>query len=287
MYVTLEPCAHYGVTPPCTNIIKRKKIKNVYYSFNDPDRRTLNKAQKILKEKKILLKKVNIKDNNFYKSYFLNKQKNLPYLDAKIALSKDSFSINNQSKWITNYRSRLVGHLIRSKYDCIISTSKSINKDDSLLNCRIEGLNNNTPDLIIIDRNLKLKKKLKLYKLSKKRKTYIVTKNKNLPKLCFYKKKNIKIIIIDNLLDKKDFLDLLKKFFNNGKRRILVESGLTFLNKLIKFKLINNLYMFKSNKYLKKDGNKNSRFNFKKKIFSKKIIKVNLKGDKLFKIRIS
>ena len=37
MYVTLEPCSHYGLTPPCTNIIKKKKIKNVYYSFDDPD----------------------------------------------------------------------------------------------------------------------------------------------------------------------------------------------------------------------------------------------------------
>ena len=51
-----------------------------------------------------------------------------------------------------------LGHLIRSKYDCIISTSKTINKDNSLLNCRIDGLDNNKPDLIIIDRNLKLKK---------------------------------------------------------------------------------------------------------------------------------
>ena len=56
-----------------------------------------------------------------------------------------------------------MGHFLRSNYDCIISTSQSINKDNSLLNCRIEGLNNYKPDLIIIDRNLKDKKKLKIY----------------------------------------------------------------------------------------------------------------------------
>ena len=80
-------------------------------------------------------------------------------IDAKIAISKDYFTINKKSRWITNERSRQVGHLLRSKYDCIISTSNSINKDNSLLNCRIKGLNNYKPDLIIIDRNLKLKKK--------------------------------------------------------------------------------------------------------------------------------
>ena len=53
---------------------------------------------------------------------------NLPYVDAKIAVSKDYFTINKNSKWITNFFSRNRVHLIRSEYDCIVSTSKSINE---------------------------------------------------------------------------------------------------------------------------------------------------------------
>ena len=60
----------------------------------------------------------------------------------------------------------------RSKYDCIISTSESINKDNSLLNCRIKGLDNFKPHLVIIDRYLKIKKNLKLFELSKKENLY-------------------------------------------------------------------------------------------------------------------
>jgi len=75
MYVTLEPCAHFGLTPPCTNIIKKKKIKNVYYNFNDPDLRTYKKAEKILKNVK-KVKKIDIKYKNFYKSYRLIYLKN-------------------------------------------------------------------------------------------------------------------------------------------------------------------------------------------------------------------
>ena len=159
MYVTLEPCTHYGVSPPCTNIIRKKKIKKVYYCFDDPDTRTYKKAKNKLNENKILLKKIASKNRDFYRSYFINKKENSIYIDAKIAMSKDYFSINKKSRWITNLRSRKISHLLRSRYDTIISTSKSINKDNSLLNCRLKGFDNFKPDLIIIDRKLKLKKK--------------------------------------------------------------------------------------------------------------------------------
>ena len=67
LYSTLEPCTHYGLTPPCVNIIIKKKIKNVYYAFEDPDIRTFKKAKNYLKKKKINVKLIkNINFKNFY-----------------------------------------------------------------------------------------------------------------------------------------------------------------------------------------------------------------------------
>ena len=75
LYTTLEPCTHQGKTPPCTNIIIKKKIKNVYYAFEDPDTRTFKKAKKILNKKGIKTKLIQSKKyKNFYKSYFINKK---------------------------------------------------------------------------------------------------------------------------------------------------------------------------------------------------------------------
>ena len=286
MYLTLEPCTHFGLTPPCTEIIKKKKIKRVFYCFNDPDVRTYKMAKKELGKKNIKLIKINNLKNNFYESYFFNKKKDLPFLDAKIALSKDLFTIHKKSKWITNYRSRIVGHLIRSRYDGIISTSKSINKDNSLLNCRIDGLNQLKPDLFIIDRNLKLKKNLKLLNLSSKRKTFIFTISNNINKINYFKKKGCRIIKLKKLNSKQDFNVLLRKIYKLNKRRLIVESGLIFLNILIKNKLINNLFIFKSNKRLKNKGYNNDKFIFLKKNKLNNALKVNLNGDKLFKLRI-
>jgi diaminohydroxyphosphoribosylaminopyrimidine deaminase/5-amino-6-(5-phosphoribosylamino)uracil reductase len=287
LYVTMEPCTHYGVTPPCTNIIAKKGIKRVFFSFNDTDKRTAKKLKKKLAKKKIKVYKKPSNDfHDFYQSYFLTQKNIVPFIDAKIATSKDYFTINKKSKWITNSLSRSRVHLIRSEYDAIISTSKSINKDNSLLNCRLNGFNNNKPDLVIIDLNLKIKKKLNLFKKTNKRKIFIVTSVSKGEKISYLKKVDIKIIPIKSLKNKNDFIDLFKILKKYGYNRILVESGLIFLNELLKNKLIFNLYMFQSPIKLGKKGKNNTSNNIIKKLKLKKKIKVNLNGENLYKVKI-
>ena len=283
LYTTLEPCAHQGKTSPCTNIIIKKKIKKVYYAFEDPDKRTYKKAKKILLKKGIIAKLIRSKKyKNFYKSYFINKKFNIPFISAKIAISKDFFTINKKDKWITNIFSRKIAHLIRFRHDGLLSTSKSINHDNSLLNCRINGLDNYKPALFIIDLNLKLKKNLLLNKILKKRITYLITYKSNIKKVQIYKKKGYKIILITSLKNKIDFIFLFKKLYKMGYSRVLVESGLSFFNTLIKNRLINELYIFKSNKKLRKNGKNNTTLKYLKNIQAKQI-SINLNNDKLYK----
>tara|TARA_X000001036_G_scaffold6054_1_gene5462 strand:- start:1520 stop:2590 length:1071 start_codon:yes stop_codon:yes gene_type:complete len=287
LYVTMEPCVHYGQTPPCTNIITDKGIKRVFYSFNDVDKRTANKSTNILNKKKI--KVIKISSNNyhdFYQSYFLTKKKSIPLIDAKLAISKDYYTISKNSKWITNYLSRYRTHLIRSEYDAIISTSKSINTDNSLLNCRLNGFDKRKPDLVIIDLNLEIKKKLNLFKKVYKRKIFIVTSISKGKKISYFKKKGVKIIPIKSLVTKNDFINLFMSLKKYGYNRILIESGLIFLKELLRNKLIYNLYIFKSSNILGKKGKNNTSNDIIKQLKLKKKIKVNLNGDSLYKIRI-
>ena len=289
IYITLEPCSHYGKTPPCTNIIKKKGIKKVFYSINDFDPRSRNKSHKILLKKRIptfkfLHKNIGLK---FYDSYYRLKKNKLPIIDAKIALSKDYYTNNKKNKWITNERSRKLTHLLRTKYNALLSTSKSINKDNSLLNCRITGLTNKSPDLIILDRNLIIKKNLNIFKVKLKRKIYIYTAKNNEKKINWLKKKNIKVILMKDIYSKRDFIKLFKSLIYYKFSRILVESGLTLINFLISSKLINNIYIFKTNFKLNKSGFNNSSNKLIKKIRLKNKLKVFLDNDNVYKERLN
>ena len=283
----MEPCVHYGLTPPCTNLIVKKGIKNVFYSFNDIDPRTSNKSKKELSNKNVKVKQIVVNDfKNFYDYYFLSRKNQLPLIDAKIAISKDYYTIRKGNKWITNIHSRKRVHLLRSEYNCILSTAKSINKDNSLLNNRLNGFNKEKPDLVIIDLNFKIKKNLDIFKFKKKRKILIVTNKFNSKKINFFKKNNVKIIKVDSLINKEDFLILFQKLNKLGYTRILIESGLKFLSSLITHNLVNNLYVFKSQNMLKKLGYNSISSYFIKKIRLNKKVNVNLDGDRLYKVNL-
>ena len=289
IYITLEPCSHYGKTPPCTNIIKSKKVKRVFYSINDTDERSRNKSQRTLGKKDISIVKFFLKKKayKFYESYQRLKKNKLPIIDVKLALSKDYFTINKKKKWITNEQSRKLTHFLRTQYNALVSTSKSINNDNSMLNCRINGLENKSPNLIILDRNLIIKRNLSIFKKKINRKIYIYTTNNDKKKINWLKKHNVKIFLINRMCTKEDYIKIFRTFTKLNFSRILFETGLTFINFLIDNKLLNNIYIFKTNSNLNKNGFNNSSNKLIKKIKLKNKLKVFLNNDNVYLERLN
>lgn len=255
MYVTLEPCSHYGKTPPCTNIIIKSRIKEVVYAVEDIDKKVKGKTLKILQSKDILVKKNLLKNevNNFYIPYFFNRKNNLPYVTGKIAISKNNLIYSKGTKRITDIHSDKLTHFLRYKNDSLMISYKTLNQDNPKLDCRLKGLNKFSPKRIILDNNLETNINSHIFRTANKTNTITFYNNVNKKKITLFKKKGIQLIK-SNLI-KNSYFDLkpvLKKLYKIGIRNILVEGGDDLSSSFLKNKLFNEFYLFKSQKNLSK-----------------------------------
>ena len=255
MYVTLEPCNHYGKTPPCTNLIIKKKIKEVFYSVDDVDKKVKSKSFKILKSKNIIVKKGLLKKEimNFYSTYFFNRLNKLPFVTGKIAISKNNLIYTKNEKKITDIHSDKLTHYLRYKNHAIMISSKTLNTDNPKLNCRLKGLSDFSPRRIILDNNLNTNVDSYIFRSANKTNTVFFYNSAKKQKIDLFKKKNFQIIK-SNLIKKKhfDLKVILKKLYNMGSRNILVEGGNMLSGSFLKKKLFNQFYLFKSNKIFNK-----------------------------------
>jgi len=255
MYVTLEPCNHYGLTPPCTKKIINNKISKIIFSVEDVDKKVKGKSFKILKSKNIIVKKGLFYSEiiNFYKPYFFNKKNKMPYVTGKIAVSKNNLIYSKEKKKITDIHSDKLTHFLRYKNDSLMISYKTLNEDNPKLNCRLEGLNKFSPKRIILDNNLETNINSYIFKTANKSNTIIFYNNANLQRVTLFKKKGIQLI--KSVLNKKKYFDLkliLKKLYNIGIRNLLVEGGDDLSGSFLKKKLFNEFYLFKSPKTLSK-----------------------------------
>ena len=249
IYVSLEPCTHYGKTSPCSDIIIRSKIKEVVFSIIDPDIRTKSKSFKIFKAKKIKVKFGLLKKEakRIYKPYIYSKNIKLPFVTGKLAISKDKFIYSRKQKKITNEYSDSISHLLRYRNDSILITSKTLNIDNPRLDCRIDGLSNYSPKRIILDRNLSIKKNSYIFKTSNKKNTIIFYNKSSRKKFNLLYKKGVKLIQFDT--NNKNFFNLkllVKKIYSLGCRNLLVEGGKTLTNSFLKHNIFNQFYLFQS-----------------------------------------
>ena len=238
LYVTLEPCCHYGKTPPCTEIIIEKNIKKVYVGSMDPNKLVAGKGVKILEENGIEVECGVLKDecdklNEVFFHYITNKT---PYVVMKYAMTMDGKIAceNGDSKWVTGEKARETVQNMRKKYMGIMVGINTVLEDNPMLNCRIEE--NVNPIRIICDSNLKIPFESNIVNTANKIQTIVVCTNKaDKDKQRWLENKGIEVIR-QKVKGRVVLSDLMKMLGEKGIDSILLEGGGTLNAQALKRK---------------------------------------------------
>jgi len=261
-YITLEPCSHYGKTPPCVDEIIKYKAKKVVIGLIDPDQRVKGNGVKKLQEAGIeVIHGILTKEfEELYQHFVKSRNEKTPYITLKIATSLDGKIATKDfdSKWISCEKSLLFSHYLRSKYDAILVGANTIRKDNPQLTCRINGLENFSPKKIIISQNLKFSFEEKVFKNNSINSTILVTdqNNKNLTELKKWQDQSqLNQVIFCNIKNNTiDLIDALEKICKLGINSILVEGGSETITQFIEQKIADELIWIRNKKIIGNDG---------------------------------
>lgn len=238
LYVNLEPCAHFGKTPPCADLIIQNKIKTVVIGCSDPFAKVNGKGIEKLKAAGIevitdVLKNDSLELN---KRFFTFHIKQRPYVILKWAQSTDGFIASADTKasqWISNKISRKLVHKWRSEEAAILIGTNTALKDNPTLNTR--DWHGKSPLRIVLDNQLRLPKTLAVFKKDYPTLTFNAIKNEEQTNLQFIK------INFENVV-----FEILKYLHQNQIQSVIVEGGSMILNSFINDGLWDEARIFKS-----------------------------------------
>lgn len=227
LYVTLEPCCHYGKTPPCTEAIIESGIRHVVIGSSDPNPLIAGKGVEILRSHGITVTENFLKEecDALNKSFFHYIQNGTPYVVMKYAMTLDGkiATRTGKSKWITGEAARQRVHEDRHRYSAIMVGVGTVLADDPLLTCRLE--NGRNPLRIICDTNLRTPLHARLIKSTDIAGTLIATVEAEVNKHQPYLDAGCEIMV----LPKKDgHINLISLMQSLGERKIdsvLLEGG--------------------------------------------------------------
>lgn len=245
--VSLEPCSHYGKTPPCADLIIENKLKTVVVGCLDPNPKVAgNGIKKCQNAGLTVITNVLQKDcEQLNEIFFKNQTQKRPFVTIKTATTLDGkiATKTGSSKWITGEKARKEVQKLRNQYDAILTSSSTVITDNPSLTCRMKKGKN--PIRIIIDSNLKTNPNSNVYN-DDGTPIYIATilkDNKKYPN-------NVKILTIKAKNGKVDLKELIKKLYELGICSIFIEAGGILNGEFLKEKLVDKLIHFSAPKII-------------------------------------
>jgi diaminohydroxyphosphoribosylaminopyrimidine deaminase/5-amino-6-(5-phosphoribosylamino)uracil reductase len=252
LYLNLEPCTHYGKTPPCAPQVIEAGVKRVIIGMEDPNPLVKGKGVEILKRAGVdvevgILEKECRRLNEAFCKYILEKE---PFVILKAATTLDGkiATRNGDSKWISGEASRRFVHKLRNQVDGVLVGIGTVLKDDPLLTARIRG--GRDPYRIILDSRLKISEEARVIGTSPSRAIIVTTELAPRDKIERLEKRGVQILIFGSKEERINLRSCLSKLGEMGMMNLMVEGGSQVNGSFLDEGLIDKLLLFLSPKLI-------------------------------------
>ncbi len=250
MYVTMEPCSHYGRTPPCSDALIKAGIRRVFMAVTDPNPKVNGKGNTILKRAGIETAIGSLADEarDHYQAYFKFIKTGKPLVVAKYAMTLDGkiATRSGDSKWVTGEKSRAIVHLIRSQMDAIITAPGTVRSDNPKLTARdAAGIPlSRQPLRVVVDSRGRTPKEATLF--SEPGNTLVVTGSEEASVRYHGMGEFVETVVLGDSSGKVDLEKLMTELGGRGILQVMTEAGETLLGALFDDQLPDQVIAFVS-----------------------------------------
>ncbi|MFF2289764.1 bifunctional diaminohydroxyphosphoribosylaminopyrimidine deaminase/5-amino-6-(5-phosphoribosylamino)uracil reductase RibD [Peribacillus butanolivorans] len=259
LYVTLEPCSHYGKTPPCANLVKESGVRRVVVATQDPNPEVAGRGISILRdagievEVGVLEKEAQRLNERFIHNMITNR----PFVISKYAMTLDGklATHTGHSKWITGEKSRHSVHLLRDEVDAILIGIGTVLADNPSLTTRLPEGGGKNPIRIILDSELRVPLDANVVQVSDAKTVIVTQENASVDKIAALSEKGIEFIIVPKTDAGLDLRILMEELYKKGITDVLLEGGSEVNASFLRAGLIDKYLIYVAPKLL---GGRNS-----------------------------
>jgi diaminohydroxyphosphoribosylaminopyrimidine deaminase / 5-amino-6-(5-phosphoribosylamino)uracil reductase len=259
-YVSLEPCCHWGKTPPCTDALIAAGIARVVVPIEDPDPRVSGQGIARLRGAGIAVETgvCAAEASELNEGFLLRMRDGRPLVTVKLATTLDGriATHSGESQWITGALARDHGHALRASHDAVMVGSGTAISDDPMLTCRLPGLGHRSPVRIIVDGRLRVPLTARVIADARLTPTWIITLRHGdaLRQEAF---RDCGVELIEVGADEGagvDMAEALQALGARGLTRVLVEGGGLLVASLVRAGLVDRLAWFRAPRLVGGDG---------------------------------
>ncbi len=253
VYVTLEPCAHHGQTPPCTDALVSAGVARVVAAMADPDPR-VNGGGLALLEKAGIITQCGLLENEAKRllaGFILRHEDGRPFVQLKLALSADGMiaAAPGRPTAITREQALRRAHLMRAQADAILVGGGTLRADDPMLTCRLRGLEDRSPLRVVLSRALDLPANARLFATAHQVPTLVLTSTAGHERALTLKRRWPALNIAPLKHDETGALpiaEVLRKLAEMKINRLMVEGGAATARAFVESGLVDEIALFRA-----------------------------------------